>query len=479
MESAAWGYTWDRYNANQRLATDSERLFSKKTDRVEYFLGPDTTNPAAWDGPQEQTVKGEDLCLPIPQVRHRLTSSHNPVSLTYYDSPIIKTYSSGGTWGRFHISRQTFFKLLSSMNAFAYFMRTVHSFGYRISDGDDTWDNFHWRSSGVSKEIFEICYTVRFYERHGRGGQNPWSLRQAGLYQRVLVATQQASWILIQYSDTVKDAVVEKLERLTRDSSMMSQRQVLLHLAILTSSLQNWDEYFKYQAEELEKLEDKAYFLKLDQNDPFDYRLSFTDRQNLQILRCDLMKAHAILQSSLSIGKFMRLLYSDSSTLGITVPDEIILEVDDYIEETKYYQSCVSSLLDRSKEVATLLSTMLEYRTGKSTLAIAEQGELESKITQKVSNNIRALTIVATLYLPASLLASIFSSSLVQPQSIHEEYTPTRFVVAPDFWKFVVVLLPLLLVTFAVVVVLQIISTYSHKRDLEAAKQEKTNRLPP
>jgi hypothetical protein len=100
----------------------------------------------------------------------------------------------------------------------------------------------------------EICYTVRYYERHGRDIHNPWSLRQTGLYQRVVVATQQASWIILQYSDTVKDAVIEKLERLTRDHSMMRQRQVLLHLAVLTSSLRNWDEYFEYQAAELEKL---------------------------------------------------------------------------------------------------------------------------------------------------------------------------------------------------------------------------------
>jgi uncharacterized protein YpmS len=47
-------------------------------------------------------------------------------------------------------------------------------------------------------------------------------------------------------------------------------------------------------------------------------------------------------------------------------------------------------------------------------------------------------------------------------------------VVAPEFWKFIVILLPMVLVTFAVVVVLQIVSAHSHKRDLEAARLEKT-----
>jgi hypothetical protein len=76
----------------------------------------------------------------------------------------------------------------------------------------------------------------------------------------------------------------------------------------------------------------------------------------------------------------MRSLYSDTNTTGITVLDEIILELDDYIQETKYYQRCVSGLLNRSKEVATLVTTPV-YHLGIRLLIVASIALYDARIS--------------------------------------------------------------------------------------------------
>lgn len=71
----------------------------------------------------------------------------------------------------------------------------------------------------------------------------------------------------------------------------------------------------------------------------------------------------------------------------------------------------------------------------------ARRGEQDSK-------TLRALTIAATLYLPASLVATIFSSNLIQTQLISSPHVPTYFVISPQFWIYVLSTLVLMLLTF-------------------------------
>jgi cell division protein FtsW (lipid II flippase) len=71
---------------------------------------------------------------------------------------------------------------------------------------------------------------------------------------------------------------------------------------------------------------------------------------------------------------------------------------------------------------------------------VSQQGERDSKA-------LRALSIVATLYMPASLVATVFSSSLVESQTLSSQQTQTHFVIASQFWIFIVVTLALMIIT--------------------------------
>ena len=63
----------------------------------------------------------------------------------------------------------------------------------------------------------------------------------------------------------------------------------------------------------------------------------------------------------------------------------------------------------------------------------------------------KALTSVATLYLPAGLIATIFQSNLIQLLPNSSTPQPSRFVVASQSWLPIVATLLLMAVTLALV----------------------------
>ena len=72
---------------------------------------------------------------------------------------------------------------------------------------------------------------------------------------------------------------------------------------------------------------------------------------------------------------------------------------------------------------------------------------LLSEQRDKDSKTIKALTSVATFYLPASLVATIFSSNLVQLLPTTPSPKPSHFVASPQTWLPIMVTLSLIAVT--------------------------------
>lgn len=74
---------------------------------------------------------------------------------------------------------------------------------------------------------------------------------------------------------------------------------------------------------------------------------------------------------------------------------------------------------------------------------IARQGQDDAK-------GVRTLTLIATIYLPASLVATIFSSNLIQwrpDTSTSDDIQKSQFVVVPQFWVYVLITLALTFLT--------------------------------
>lgn len=74
-----------------------------------------------------------------------------------------------------------------------------------------------------------------------------------------------------------------------------------------------------------------------------------------------------------------------------------------------------------------------------------------AKESRKYSEKLRALTFIATMYLPATLVATIFSSTLIQWQAGATSPDGTRrshYTITSQFWIYVLTTLVLMIFTF-------------------------------
>ncbi|KAI0811762.1 hypothetical protein GGR55DRAFT_641679 [Xylaria sp. FL0064] len=467
MANALWGC--DSVLIQQGVSQEASRIFSSETNQVDCWTSladvspvetPDFLGTHLLDGENPEVVplgngnKARDIFFTIPQPH---------------------------SWDRLLITKATWDKLITTYKVFPYFSEIVLSFGLRTRNDGNTWNNFHSRGSLGSSGDLETCYTVRFFEKNDRDGEtnDPWSLRQTGVYHQLNAQAGTSVWILIKPSMELKNRLPDRIKALWFNKDLRKVRHVLIHITILTFSLRGWRGYIATQQSKLEQFEGKSFFSEADTVNQNDYRLSFEDRQRLQRLHQKLIKAKSVLDSSFSLGRRFR--NSFLSTVGQLTGElkkAILVELDDFDAEANYHKRCIMELEQRSADAAHLLLSILEHRNGNLSLRsaqanekaltvmrdIAVNSEMEHELEEASSTNVRALTVVATLYLPASLLAGIFSTDLIKSDLGY-------FVVSKEFWKFIVVLIPLILGTFAIVYTLQSLWTARNAKIMEQKKQ--------
>ena len=101
--------------------------------------------------------------------------------------------------------------------------------------------------------------------------------------------------------------------------------------------------------------------------------------------------------------------------------------------------ACLAALQDTNVQSGGTLKTLMDHTEALSEL---------QKGRDKDSKTVKALTAISTLYLPASLVASIFNSNLVQ--LVSQDQTPMRFAAAPQSWIAVLLAAILIVVTYGV-----------------------------
>ena len=95
----------------------------------------------------------------------------------------------------------------------------------------------------------EICYILRKNEKHGRPElKDPWSLRQALVYQKYNRHTQTSVWIFIQLFKPCKAALWDKLveQGCMRNSSKF-------HTTLLEMALADWRWFFNDSRRSIEE----------------------------------------------------------------------------------------------------------------------------------------------------------------------------------------------------------------------------------
>lgn len=227
---------------------------------------------------------------------------------------------------------------------------------------------------------------------------------------------------------------------------------------LFTSLVHSWRGYINFLESQLVELDDKALYSRVGSSRKFDFLVTFRDVQNLEIVRRKFLKALLVLNSNGDVGKC----WMDRFTkFGRSVDEfdlgETLEIMQGYVLDLERHARVVESLLTRLDGTRKLLFQILEYRNDElqiqTTRAIQYNGDQLKALTQAASADnrvmttltceiqndskfIKILTTIAMFYTPASLMAAIFSSNLVQTVGHPDAGGPIGFALTKGFYLF-------------------------------------------
>ncbi|KAK6352407.1 hypothetical protein TWF730_009234 [Orbilia blumenaviensis] len=352
------------------------------------------------------------------------------------------------TLSRLKISEQGLQLIINGHNLSTRFLRVVTSFGWRRHDEHRAWDGYYTSPTALkplrcNNRMSELSYVVRYVERHDRSPKNPWSVRQIGICQQTVVGTEKSVWVLLQPSASVYNELKDTLERRAQNQSTSAEDSCSLHLDILESLASSWADYVEWSWEEVDDPDDRATLSSIKFPSESDLEATFQAAQKVQRVRRRLLRAISVLDSN----------YALADGIAAHFPDILTTRIANYKAEIHLHRRNILLMTEHLKGTSDLLFNILSSLNDKVTLAgnqamqqslglmgrIAQQGREDSTI-------LKLLSMIATIYLPASLVATIFSSNLVEVKT--DEMGYDKFHVVSQFWLYILIAVALTLLTF-------------------------------
>ncbi|KAL8689016.1 MAG: hypothetical protein Q9218_005214 [Villophora microphyllina] len=209
----------------------------------------------------------------------------------------------------------------------------------------------------------------------------------------------------------------------------------MLHVVLLFAMGADWKDYIAHVRQEVDGLDKKACFSRVGRQHKYDFIVTFEDSQRVQNLRERLLRALNVLDAHLEVVEGCKA-YCQSFSDRIHSHDgkEILLELHAHSAHLRAHRRAVSAILDRSKSTLELLLKILEYRNDESLTRngvalhkdietmrdIAYHSKRENETLVKLAEQgrkdgraLKALSVLGTLYLPATFTAVCFSPSLL------------------------------------------------------------------
>ncbi|KAK0712749.1 hypothetical protein B0T26DRAFT_715152 [Lasiosphaeria miniovina] len=368
------------------------------------------------------------------------------------------------SWSQLCITELAFRTLLSTLRVFTPFLQVVHAFGTKTNDKQRARDLAFCR---VLSSAYEFCYNIRYFELNKRGRGNPWSLRQTGVYQKCL-ANRQSAWLLLDSSNYIADRILAAFGQQNRwihESCKVSQ--LLPHLFIFSAATRNWDLYIENLRQKSMIFDEKAYSSRFNETYLDDYKLLFSDVQ-------EIISLNETITLALTVIKGQRRAFSEYSNLHARSNKrksgchncDIVSTLEMLKAKLQHHHEAMTILERATSRTTILLSAILQTRANdhlRATMATIRtdttkiQGQLGqtcldmshllqvSKQGHQDATKIKILGQVATLFLPASLIASLFSSTMFSDSNNSISYIALYFEIT----------LPLVLATLFLLILLE------------------------
>lgn len=368
------------------------------------------------------------------------------------------------SWGHLAITEYAFRHILASLRTFTPFLRIAHAFGAKTNDKQRMRDvaYYHMHSSCD----YEFCYIIRYFELNGRQRGDPWSLRQTGVYQR-FQSDQRSAWVLLNLSSYINDRVTAAVTHTGSADKSLQPSPLLVHMFIITAAVRNWSMYIENLRKRVQKFEEKSYSSRVDTIYLDDYELLFTDVQAMVSLSETLDTAKAVIQGQKGV-------MSRCGDLHMVLRRKASKQDDSKVAHTlqllrsdiQHHHEAVIAMARTTSHITQLVLAILASRSnaklsGSITMIQMSVFELQSQSRQTAQDTagllnatakghedatkIKTMAQIATMFLPASLIASIFSSTMLGDSGNNTSNVGMYFAIT----------IPLLLVTLLFLILLE------------------------
>ncbi|KAA8895938.1 hypothetical protein FN846DRAFT_967298 [Sphaerosporella brunnea] len=395
---------------------------------------------------------------------------------------------------------EMFQKVAEFCNSSHPFLEFVRGFGKKLSAKDENFNCFYRQSIGFSgdencQKKYEFSYNIRYAAKNGRNtGGDKWSIRQTAICERYDSTAEQSRWIMIQLPAAFKTQAIAHM-----NAGTGRPNPLVLHLMLFLSCGRDWREYINDLEEGLGELEEKALFSRVGRVTPGDFDLTFCHVQAIQKLRKKLLKLQAILDSNMDVAEGFMAHYKEIRVHGIHnshTDDTTSGTVGMYMAQLRSHRRSVSMLLEYSKGISKVLFQILQqrnddniaksnqimakatieisttnagiHRNGEAMEQLTKAASIESGILTKLAEeswrdarSVKILTFVAMLYLPASLIATVLSSSeLVKTAN-------GKFRLGSQFWLFPLLSVALMAITWLLVLLWEL---FYGRKDIQCSQ---------
>lgn len=315
------------------------------------------------------------------------------------------------------------------------FLPVLYSFG----------DNPHLAECGSSNASSQktddgsrnLSYQIRYSEENHRAPDSPWSVRQTGVYHH---HSSSKEFDLFIFLHPLTDSVLERQllafdDQPVRHSDLSSicENPYRLHILLYAMYLDNWRWYFRYLGDDFQKKNDQIMTLDLQRSAAVT--LNFDKVQGLRDLEDEVLSLSAYCKGSLRVIETLRTI-PEANFQGVWSLESHIAQLLDYIENLSVLTSKIGNTINL---FAYALDLKNQYTAANTNDHVSNLAEATTRDTAAV----KWITYLTLFYLPGSFIATLYGMNLFA-----FDQTTRRFVVAKDFWIYIVTWIPLTLLTF-------------------------------
>ncbi|KAF2805744.1 uncharacterized protein BDZ99DRAFT_574611 [Mytilinidion resinicola] len=312
------------------------------------------------------------------------------------------------------------------------FIEIAVSFGFKIEDQDEYFTSCFHKCSKDRGPSHEIFYNIRYVERHGRSKPvDPWSFRQYAVYHQYNGQIDASVWILIQPRSAFRQWLAASEAWRGAGGAIAS---LYLHLRFLKSSSSSWRWFMNHLSDELEQTRIKVVCQNVPRLSHGSDEVEFSQAQSLELIQAKARRACSAIASTIAVVAILGHQLDEAIRLecdqgpGPEDPSsDLKAEIKQLMLQLEAHARKARELIETVKNVNMLIQRTLDlcnYSTVHSnntalrqisaSAAAENRAMLQlSDANRKDARIMKVASIIALAYLPASLVASIFSTELV------------------------------------------------------------------